>query len=100
MARLRARIKRLTGRHAHRERPRSRTRRFVTNVRVEETDDGAIWVKSNVMVCRIRSGEAAPYVGSIAYSLRWADGNLKIAYRRAVLDLEDLAWHGAISIIL
>ena len=99
MTRLRARVKRLAGRHAHREHPRSRTRRFVSNVQVEETDDGAISVKSNVMVYRFRNGDAAPYVGSIAYILRRVDGNLKIAHRRAVLDMEDLAWHGALSII-
>ena len=99
MTRLRGRVKRLKSRHAHREYPSSRTRRFVSNVRVEETDDGAISVKSNVLVYRIRSGEAAPYVGSIAYVLRWVDEDLKIAHRRAVLDLEDLSWHGALSII-
>lgn len=99
MARLRGRIKRLNSRHAHREHPRSRTRRFVSNIRVQETDDGVFSVKANVLVYRIKNGDAAPYVGSIAYILRWVDGDLKIAHRRAVLDLEDFSWHGALSII-
>ena len=99
IARLRARAVRLNSRHAHREYPWSRTRRFVSNVRVEETNDGELSVTSNVLVYRFRNGEGAPYVGSIDYVLRRDDGDLKIAYRRAVLDLEALAWHGAVSII-
>ena len=97
--RLRARVNRLNSRHAHREYPWLRTRRFVSNVRVEETTDGELSVASNVLVYRFRSGEGAPYVGSVNYILRRDGGSFKIAYRRAVLDLEALSWHGAVSII-
>ena len=99
IVRLRARAARLNSRHAHREYPWSRTRRFVSNVRVEERGDGELSVTANVMVYRFRSGEGAPYVGSVHYVLRRDGGGLKIAYRRAVLDLEALSWHGAVSII-
>ena len=99
ITRLRARAVRLNSRHAHREYPWSRTRRFVSNVRVAETGDGELSVSANVMVYRFRSGEGAPYVGSVHYTLRRDNGELKIAYRRAVLDLEALSWHGAVSII-
>ncbi len=99
ITRLRARAVRLNSRHAHREYPWSRTRRFVPNVRVEETSDREISVTANVMVYRFRSGEGAPYVGSIDYLLRRDGEDLRIAYRRAVLDLEALSWHGAVSII-
>ena len=99
IARLRARAVRLNSRHAHREYPWSRTRRFVSNVRVQETNESELSVTSNVLVYRFRNGEGAPYVGSIDYILRRDDGDLKIAYRRAVLDLEALSWHGAVSII-
>jgi len=98
--RLRARVARLNSRHSHRESPRSRTRRFVSNVRVEETGDGELRVSANVLVYRFRSGEGAPYVGAIEYILRRNGGDLSIAHRRVVLDLEDLAWHGAVSIII
>ena len=97
--RLKARAVRLNNRRAHREYPWSRTRRFVSNVRVEEAGDGQIKVASNVLVYRFRSGEGAPYVGSIEYILRREGRALKIAYRRAVLDLESLSWHGAVSIV-
>ena len=99
ITRLRARAARLTGRDAHRENPRSRTRRFVSNVRIAETGDGELSVSANVLVFRFRSGEAAPYVGVVDYILRRERDDFKIAYRRAVLDLESLAWHGAVSII-
>ena len=99
ITRLRARAVRLNSRHAHREYPWSRTRRFVSNVRVAETGNGELSVTANVMVYRFRSGEGAPYVGSVHYTLRRDNGELKIAYRRAVLDLEALSWHGAVSII-
>ena len=99
ITRLRARAVRLNSRHAHREYPWSRTRRFVSNVRVEETSDSKLSVTANVMVYRFRSGEGAPYVGSVHYTLRRDGEGFRIAYRRAVLDLEALSWHGAVSII-
>ena len=97
--RLRARAVRLNSRHAHREYPWSRTRRFISNVRVEESNEGELAVSSNVLVYRFRAGEGAPYVGSVHYILRRDGGAFRIAYRRAVLDLEALSWHGAVSII-
>ena len=99
ITRLRARAVRLNSRHAHREYPWSRTRRFVSNVRVDETGDGELSVSANVLVYRFRAGEGAPYVGSVDYILRRDNGDFRIAYRRAVLDLEALSWHGAVSII-
>ena len=99
ITRLRARAVRLNSRHAHREYPWSRTRRFVSNVRVDESGNGELSVTSNVLVYRFRSGEGAPYVGSVNYVLRRNGEGFKIAYRRAVLDLEALSWHGAVSII-
>ena len=99
MARLRARVGRLTGPHAHRERPRSRTRRFVSNVRAEEVGDGVVLASANVLAYRFHFGDGAPYVGAIDYRLRRLGGDFRIAHRRAVLDLETLDWHGALSIV-
>lgn len=47
---LRARIERFESEYAWSERPPSRTRRFVTNVRAEERDDGCIDAKSNLLL--------------------------------------------------
>ena len=99
IVRIRARVKRLNSRHAHREYPTSRTRRFISNVRVTQTGDGDLAVNANALVYRFRSGEVAPYVGRYEYILKHVDGRFKIRHRRAVLDHESLADHGAVSII-
>jgi p-cumate 2,3-dioxygenase subunit beta len=99
MVRLRARVERLKSRHGHREYPSSRTRRFVTNIRIKE-EDGAIVVTSSFLVYRFRLGESSPYVGWYEHRLKRLDGELKIHHRKAVLDLEALREHGAVSIIL
>ena len=99
IVRIRARVKRLNSRHAHREYPSSRTRRFISNVRVEETGDGELAVTANALVYRFRSGEGDPYVGHYKYRLRRDGGGFRICYRRAVLDHESLTGHGAVSVI-
>ena len=52
-----------------------------------------------LLVYRFRAGQGDPYVGHYQYTLRRVDGDLKIQYRRATLDMEALTWHGAVSII-
>jgi p-cumate 2,3-dioxygenase subunit beta len=99
MVRLRARVERLKSRHGHREYPSSRTRRFISNIRIKVTDD-VIVVTSSFLVYRFRMGESSPYVGSYEHRLKRVDGELKIHHRKAVLDLEALSDHGAVSIIL
>lgn len=100
MARLRGRVERLKSRHAHREFPWSRTRRLITNVRITEATQEEIRVTASFLVYRIRSGHVDPLIGRYDYTLRRIDGGLKVAYRKATLDLEALHPHGTISIIL
>jgi len=100
MARLRGRVERLKSRHAHREFPWSRTRRFVTNVRIKEIAGDEIQANASFLVYRIRSGQVDPLIGAYEYILRRVEGMLKIASRKAVLDLEALRPHGTLSIIL
>ena len=99
IVRIRARVKRLNSRHAHREYPWSRTRRFIGNVRVRQTADGDLAVNANALVYRSRSGEVAACVGRYEYTLRRVDAGFKISHRRATLDHESLTEHGAVSII-
>ena len=99
MVRLRARVTRLNSRHAHREYPWSRTRRFISNVRITEVQGENIFVTGSCLVYRIRMGQVDPYVGRFNYQLTRVEGKLKIRYRRAELDLEALDAHGAVSII-
>lgn len=97
--RLQGRVNRLKSRHAHREYPWSKTRRFITNVRILEVAGDEVVVTASCLVYRFRMGEEAPYVGHYEFRLKRVDGELKIRYRRAVLDLEALQAHGAVSII-
>src|SRR5262249_40784132 len=70
IARLRGRVERLKSRHAHREFPWSRTRRFVTNVRIKDIEGEEIHVNASFLVYRIRSGQVDPLIGSYVYTLR------------------------------
>lgn len=99
MVRLRARVERLKSRHGHREYPSSRTRRFITNALIK-IEDGRIVVTSSFLVYRFRMAESSPYVGWYEHRLKQLDGELKIHHRKAVLDMEALREHGAVSIIL
>ena len=97
--RMAARVVRLKSRHAHREYPWSRTRRFIGNVMVTATNGDEIEATASVAVWRFRAGESSPYVGRYDVRLRRVDGRLRLCYKRAVLDLEELSDHGALSII-
>ena len=97
--RLQGRVNRLKSRHAHREYPSSRTRRFITNIMIKENSGDDLVVTASAMVYRIRQQEEAPYIGSYTFKLKRINGELKIHHRRAVLDHEALRSHGALSII-
>jgi p-cumate 2,3-dioxygenase beta subunit len=99
MVRLRARVERLKSRHGHREYPSSRTRRFISNIRIK-AEGADLIVTSSFLVYRFRLGESSPYVGWYEHRLKQVDGELKIQHRKAVLDQEALSEHGAVSIIL
>jgi p-cumate 2,3-dioxygenase subunit beta len=97
--RLGWRVKRLLGGHAHREFPWSRTRRIVSNVRVESTE-GALRATASFVVWRFRHGHADPFVGRAEYRLVERGECFRIAAKRAVLDHESLAPNGALSFLL
>ncbi len=98
--RLQARVSRLLSRHAHREFPWSRTRRFVTNVRATADGNGEVKASASFLVYRIRNRHVDPYIGHYEYVLRRVDAELKIQRRAAILDLEALDPHATVSFIL
>jgi p-cumate 2,3-dioxygenase subunit beta len=101
MMRLRGRIARLKGRHAYREFPWSRTRRLISNVRLQELNDsGELLIRANFLVYRIRGKDTDPFIGQYEYRLRETDGAFKILSRRAQLDLEILSPQATVSFIL
>lgn len=102
---LRGRVERLKSRHAHREYPSSRTRHLVTNLRIEDAGEGQVRVQASFAVFRARDASGRwsqldVYVGKSEYGLVRQPDGLKIKEKRAILDLEGLHGHGAVSIIL
>ena len=97
--RMAGRVVRLQSRHAHREYPWSRTRRFIANVMITAAEGDEVAATASVAVWRFRAGESSPYIGRYEVRLRRVDGRLRLCYKRAMLDLEELSDHGALSII-
>ncbi|MEW9673242.1 aromatic-ring-hydroxylating dioxygenase subunit beta [Ammoniphilus sp. 3BR4] len=98
--RIDSRVKRLKSDDAHVEYPRSRTNRSISNVRIVERSEDSMLVRSNFIVYRMRYGNMDAYVGKYEHRLVERDGQLKIADRKSILDLEALRPHGKVSIIL
>ncbi|HLH91132.1 MAG TPA: aromatic-ring-hydroxylating dioxygenase subunit beta [Xanthobacteraceae bacterium] len=101
MVRLRERIIRLKDPNCHAEYPPSRTRRFITNVRVTAVEGDTISASANFSIHRFRRGGThQEFVGQYRYQLERQHGMLKIAERRAILDAEELGMLGSVSFIL
>ena len=99
--RIRARVVRLKDPHAHAEFPPSRTRRFISNVRLTGSSGREVHVEANFIVNRFRrDGDVRQYVGRYRYTLALRDGQLKIQNREAILDSMELGALGTVSFIL
>ena len=98
-ARLAARVARLNSRRAHREYPHSRTNHQVFNVRVDAWND-ELSVSASFTVWRFRAGRSSCYVGRYRYRLRPNNGDFRIAFKRAELDMTDLRDVADVAIIL
>jgi p-cumate 2,3-dioxygenase beta subunit len=95
------RVTRLESDAAYVERPRSRTRHLLTNVRVDAAGEDMFRAESNFAVYRSRRGVVDIFVGRYRHLLvRGDDGRLRIKERRAILDSESLRPQGKISFIL
>jgi 3-phenylpropionate/cinnamic acid dioxygenase small subunit len=93
---LRIRVERLGTEFAWAEDPPSRTRHFVTNIRIAPGErEGEIRVRSNLLVYRNR-GDSPQFnllAGFRQDILRRVNGAWKIAQRRVVLDQSNIASH-------
>lgn len=97
--RIRERVVRLEKKGAHSEFPRSKTRHLVSNVLVDRKTDG-IHAKASFAVWRSKDGNTDIFVGHYRYRLIEVAGELRIAEKKCVLDLDALRPHARISIIL
>ena len=97
---LMSRISQLQGRNAWVENPKSRTRRMISNVQANETDNNQIEVKANFAIWRFHQESTMTYVGRYEHLLVREDDRLLFKVRKSILDMETLRPHGRISIIL
>lgn len=98
---IRGRVERLESEMAFVERPRSRTRRLITNIRVNSDAAGGFEALSNFAVYRYRRGNSHLFTGEYRHLLiRGNDGGYRIAERRATLDCDELRPQGKVSFIL
>ena len=99
--RIRERVLRLQDRNAHAEFPHSRTRRFVSNVRIVSVAESELEVEANFIVYRHRRNEDQRcYVGQYRHRLRVTAEGLRICARQANLDAMELGSLGLVSFIL
>jgi p-cumate 2,3-dioxygenase beta subunit len=98
---LRERVRRLAKRNAHAEYPHSKTRHFLSNVRIlPGSDENEIAVRCAFLTHRSRAGVLDTFIGSIHYRLVRQDGRLRIREKRCRLDNDNLREQGRISILL
>ena len=84
---LRIRVERVYAKNAWAEMPPSRTRHFVSNIRVKQAEGPEINVHSNFLVYRTRmETDQDLFVGTREDTLRRVNGGLKIARRTIILD--------------
>ncbi|WP_102345855.1 aromatic-ring-hydroxylating dioxygenase subunit beta [Bacillus sp. Marseille-P3661] len=90
------RVRRIQSKSAWSENPPSRTRHVISNIRfISSEKDNEYLVKSNFILYRNR-GDIPAYdiiSGERQDVLRKLDGNLKIAYRKVLIDQSNLSMH-------
>jgi dibenzofuran dioxygenase beta subunit len=84
---LRARVQRLNSGLAHAETPQSRTRRFLSNIEIDERPGDECDVSCNILIYQTRLERTELlFVGRREDRLRKSDGSWLIARRKIVLD--------------
>jgi p-cumate 2,3-dioxygenase beta subunit len=100
LPRLSSRVHQYLGRSMWVENPPARTRRMISNVRINATTDTQIHVSANFVVYRIRNEVVDAYIGRYEHILVPTAEGFRFLERKAVLDLEALRPFGKVSIIL
>src|SRR2546422_1961061 len=82
---LEDRIERLKSGAAYAQEPKSRLRRVVSNVEIEEGENGEVIVYSNFNLTELRRGKQDTFAGRTIHRLRPEGGSFKIAYKKGLL---------------
>jgi 3-phenylpropionate/cinnamic acid dioxygenase small subunit len=79
------RVTRLLHPAAHCQTPPSRTASLISNIRVEELDNGEVKVRSNLALFESRLGNQRVFAARVDHTLRRSDGHWRIAYKKVDL---------------
>jgi benzoate/toluate 1,2-dioxygenase beta subunit len=83
--RLEARIKRLASGSAFAQDPKSRMRRVVSNIEIEEAADGTVTTWSNFALGEFRRGKQDVFVGRTMHRLQPEGDSFKIIFKKVLL---------------
>jgi 3-phenylpropionate/cinnamic acid dioxygenase small subunit len=83
--RLQLRISRLKSGFAHAQEPKSRLRRLISNIVVEEAERGEIVAYSNFLLAELRRGKQDLFVGRTIHRLRPHNGSFKLVSKKVLL---------------
>jgi len=84
-ARLEDRIDRLKSGAAYAQDPKSRLRRVVSNIEIEEEENGEVTVYSNFNLTELRRSKQDIFAGRTIHKLRLQDGSFKITSKKVLL---------------
>lgn len=96
---LHERVSHLVKGQAWAERPRSRTRRLISNIRLGEANN-TLQARANFVVYQFRNGESWEFVGTCLYHLVPEAGSYRIASKFVRLDQDVMTAQRRISIII
>jgi 3-phenylpropionate/cinnamic acid dioxygenase small subunit len=83
--RLQLRIARLKSGFAHAQEPKSRMRRLISNIEIEESVDAEIVAHSNFMLAELRRGKQDLFAGRSTHRLLPENGSFKMVSKKVLL---------------
>jgi benzoate/toluate 1,2-dioxygenase subunit beta len=82
---LEARVKRLASGYADAQEPKSRMRRVISNIEIEQAADGTLTTWSNFVLGEFRRGKQDMFAGRTMHRLRSEGDSLKILHKKIFL---------------
>lgn len=83
--RITTRVNQLKTGERHAQIPPSKMRRIISNIEVDEGEDGEIEVGSNFILVESRSGSLATWAGRTRHTLRFENGELGLVRKKVLL---------------
>lgn len=97
--RLEDRVVRLKSGAAYAQDPKSRMRRVISNIEIEEGENGEVVVYSNFNLTELRRGQQNTFAGRTMHKLRPDGDSFKMAYKKVLLVNNDEVIHNLTFLI-